>query len=62
MDNNVCNNRIYYVLSMIIYLLNTVNPKHTFRQKLEDLFTKYPNVDKRAMGFPLHWEHEPLWQ
>jgi hypothetical protein len=37
---------------MIIYLLNTVTPKHTFKQKLENLFLKYPNVDKRAMGFP----------
>ncbi|MDR2848477.1 MAG: Abi family protein, partial [Bacteroidales bacterium] len=26
------NNRMYYVLSMMIYLLNTVNPRHTFKQ------------------------------
>jgi abortive infection bacteriophage resistance protein len=61
-DKTVCNNRIYYVLSMIIYLLNTVNPKHTFRQKLSDLLLKYPNVDSRAMGFPARWQTEPLWQ
>jgi abortive infection bacteriophage resistance protein len=47
---------------MIIYLLNTVNPKHTFKQKLENLFLKYPNVDKRAMGFPASWQDAPLWQ
>jgi abortive infection bacteriophage resistance protein len=55
-------NRIYYVLSMMIYLLNTVNPKHTFKQKLENLFRKYPNVDRAAMGFPAGWFDEPLWK
>jgi abortive infection bacteriophage resistance protein len=55
-------NRVYYILSMIIYLLNTVNPKHTFKQKLEDLFLKYPNVDRAAMGFPTDWRTEPLWK
>jgi len=60
-DNTISNNRVYYALSMIIYLLNTVNPKHTFRQKLETLFAKYPNVDRAAMGFPPTWRSEPLW-
>jgi len=55
-------NRVFYALSMLIYLLNTVNPKHTFKQKLENLFAKYPNVDRAAMGFPANWQSEPLWQ
>jgi len=62
MDKTVCNNRLYYAFSMIIYFLNTVNPQHRFKQKLNDLFEKYPNVDKRAMGFPAGWQSEPLWQ
>jgi len=61
-DRTVSNNRIYYVLSMIIYLLNTVNPNHTFKQKFEKLFQKYPNVDRKAMGFPKNWQTEPLWK
>ena len=55
------NNRVYYVLSMIIYLLNAINPNHTFKQKLENLFTKYSNIDRAAMGFPANWRTEPLW-
>jgi abortive infection bacteriophage resistance protein len=60
-DKTVSNNRVYYALSMIVYFLNTVNPKHTFRQRLNALFAKYPNVDRRAMGFSTSWQNEPLW-
>jgi abortive infection bacteriophage resistance protein len=56
------NNRLFYALSIIIYLLNTVNPNHSFKQKLETLFRKYPNVDRAAMGFPANWRSEPLWK
>jgi abortive infection bacteriophage resistance protein len=59
--SGVSNRRMYYVLSMMIYLLNTVNPGHSFSQKIRDLFTKYANVDSRALGFPLSWDVEPLW-
>ena len=61
-NRNVRNSSMYYILSMIIYLLNTVNPNHTFKQKLENLFQKYPNVDRSAMGFPSNWHTEPLWE
>lgn len=60
-NKNVPNNRIYFILSMIIYLLNIINPQHSFRQKLTDLFAKYPSIDKSAMGFPVDWQEEPLW-
>jgi abortive infection bacteriophage resistance protein len=60
-NKSVPNNRLFYAFSMIIYLLNNVNPKHTFKQKLENLFLKYPNVDRAAMGFPANWRSEPLW-
>jgi len=62
LDNKqVCNNRIYFVLSVIVYLLNIINPKHSFKQKLDALFLKYPSIDKAAMGFPANWQKEPLW-
>jgi abortive infection bacteriophage resistance protein len=63
LENNVIpNNRAYYIFSMIIYLLNEINPNHTFKQKLEGLFAKYPNIDRSAMGFPDDWYNELLWK
>ena len=55
------NDRAYFILSMITYLLNVINPKHTFRNRLNALFKKFPMVDKKAMGFPTGWEKEPVW-
>lgn len=56
------NDKVYFMLSMIIYFLNTVNPKHTFPSKFRNLLHKYPNVDVTAMGFPDEWEEEELWK
>jgi abortive infection bacteriophage resistance protein len=55
------NNRTYFLLSMIIYWLNIINPKHTFKNKLFKLLNSYPMIDVRAMGFPVNWETEPIW-
>lgn len=56
------NNRTFYVLSIILYLLKTVNPQNTLAERVRLLLGKYPNVDYVAMGFPRNWEQEPLWQ
>jgi len=58
----VINNKTYFILCMIKYFLQTVNPHNSFTNKLEDLLLKYPNVDIIAMGFPPEWKNEPLWQ
>jgi len=56
------NNKAYFVFSMIIYLMNIINPKHTIKEKLNSLLVKYPNIDTRAMGFPVNWRSELLWR
>ena len=52
----------YFVLSMIIYLLNTVNPNHSFVPRFCELLKRYPSIDVRAMGFPDDWKNESLWK
>ena len=59
--SGVQNHKTYFMLSMIKYLLQTVNPKSTFSSRLKALLKKYNNVDVRAMNFPANWENELLW-
>ena len=61
-NNTVSNNKTYYSLSIIKFLLQTINPTNKFSIKLRLLFRAYPNVDPRAMGFPRNWENESLWK
>jgi len=58
---NVTNRKVYIVLAIISYLLDTVTPNHAFREKVIDLINKYPNTDITAMGFPKAWRSDPFW-
>ena len=55
------NNKPAFGLSMILYLLNIINPNHKFKEKLFSLFNKYPDIDTFAMGFPNNWKTQQLW-
>ena len=61
-NSAVANNKTYFILSMILYLLQTINPNNSFSQRFQTLLAKYPNVDARAMGFPSNWKEERLWK
>lgn len=54
--------RVYYLLSMVLYFLQKVNPNNTFTVRFNSLLAKYPRVDIAAMGFPVDWSSQPLWQ
>jgi abortive infection bacteriophage resistance protein len=58
---SIRNDKVYFMLSMILFLLKKVNPKTTFQARILLLLAKYPNCDKKAMGFPKYWFDEPLW-
>jgi abortive infection bacteriophage resistance protein len=61
-SNTVSNKRIFYFASMLVYLLNIINPKHRFKEKFLQLITSNTNLDYNRMGFCDDWENEPLWQ
>ena len=61
-DEPALNNRTYFILSMIAYLLQTVNPGNSFSARFKSLLGQYPNVDVRALGFTVDWESEQLWK
>jgi len=58
---NLSNDKIYVVLAVIAYFLDTITPSNTFRDKLKNLLSKYPNIDTSAMGFPKDWKNDPFW-
>lgn len=53
--------RVYFVLAIIRYWLNIIEPDNTLTQNLTTLFSKYPGVNPGALGFPCQWNQEPLW-
>ena len=61
-NGNLQNNRTYFILCMVAYLLQTVNPNNHFAEKIKNLLNKYHNVDTNALGFTDNWENERLWR
>ena len=53
--------KIYEVLAIITYFLDTITPANTFRDKLKGLLVKYSHIDVCAMGFPKDWKNDPFW-
>lgn len=58
----IMNKSSYYIILIIRYLLKTINPNSTFKTKLIDLFSKYPNIDITLMGFPKNWVDDNFWE
>lgn len=63
------NKRVFYFLCVLRYLLLRANPSNSMKQKLENLFDKYPTVPIKYLGIPsdgkgnlLDWKNEPLWK
>ena len=55
--------RIYYFLSSILYILETVSPKHSIKSRLKDLVLSKPeSVTLRSMGFPSNWSDQEIWK
>ena len=54
--------KVYYTLSIILYLLQTVNPSNTLALRFKALLAKYPHIDVAAMGFPFGWDFNTLWK
>jgi abortive infection bacteriophage resistance protein len=58
---DVANNKVYIILAIITYLLDTITPHHTLRRKIKDLISKYSDIKITSIGFPNDWESDPFW-
>jgi abortive infection bacteriophage resistance protein len=60
-NREISNDKLFFFLSIMLYLLNAIEPKNTLKANLYNLFQKFSNINKVAMGFPVDWQKEPLW-
>ncbi len=63
------NQRTFYFISSLKYLLIAANPNNHLTNKLERLFEKYPEIPIQFMGIPsgengkiLDWRKQNLWK
>lgn len=56
------NNHTYFILSMLVYFMNQIKQDNDVVIRFKELLVKYPNIDPVAMGFPVDWKVEPLWE
>ena len=56
-------NKIFFALSVMVYILNSIDENEfDFKNKVKQLFLKYPNINKKAMGFIDDWEDLEIWK
>lgn len=53
--------KIYNTLVLVKWLMDIVNPEHTWHTRLIDLL-KTHNIDPTPMGFPGDYQDRPIWR
>ncbi|RYZ33823.1 MAG: Abi family protein [Sphingobacteriales bacterium] len=56
------NQKLYYQMAYVLYMLDVVSPGNSFRQRWKVLLEKYPSISPLMLGIPPYWKQEPLWQ
>lgn len=60
--SNFQEKRPFHIISTMLYLCNMVYPDNIFKQKLFDLFAKYPQMPIYKLGFSNQWKQENIWK
>jgi abortive infection bacteriophage resistance protein len=56
------NNRLFTILTIVQYLMNTILPGHAWKNKVVALLAEYPQIPLRPMGIPTDWQVNDLWK
>jgi len=54
------NAKIFFVLNVILFMLESIGKEAEFKKKMKELLDVYPRVDLDAMGFVANWEEGAL--
>jgi len=62
-NDKYLNDKLFFALSVIEYLLACIGEDEIdFKEKIKQLLHKYPQVDRKAMGFVDGWEELEVWR
>ena len=64
-SDQLAKSRIYGAIVIILYLLRTVHPSTTWKQRLIEhlkTFPTHPEINLKRAGFPQDWEKQKIWE
>jgi hypothetical protein len=61
-DLEAFKDRTFVTLTILKYLLSYIAPQSGWADRLEALFVKHPDIDRRLMGYPENWRECPIWR
>jgi abortive infection bacteriophage resistance protein len=53
--------RAFGTLTILKYLLGYIAPQSGWSVRLEELFARHPNIDRKLLGYPENWQECPIW-
>lgn len=56
------NDRVGILLMICNAFLSQISPTSRWGERIEQLFTEYPEVPVKDMGLPADWKNHPLWK
>lgn len=56
------NQHVGIVIILCRYLLNRISPSNPWTNRVNRLFTEYPNLSLSEIGLPNNWQDHPLWK
>jgi abortive infection bacteriophage resistance protein len=56
-----CKDKAFGTLTILKYLLSYVAPQSGWALRLEALFAKHPDINRRLLGYPENWRECPIW-
>ena len=60
-DPQIKEHKLFYSLTIILYLLDIISPNHSWRKRFAALLEAYPSVRPAEMGFPADWRDNIVW-
>ena len=60
--NAALHTRAAVILPILQHFMKHCAPHASWKQRLTELFSEFPNIHLPAMGLPEHWQQDPFWQ